>query len=251
MTVAATPFYLDWSFWAVFIASLALLLSQLPPIHVILKKAKIDFELYSKISITHKVGNPNLQLHMIINNIGGRKVRIKGIEAKIIRDGNEIAILPAQNFLQEPSDKNNVLLTSFPLNPNEEWGHIVNLLKFYGREEEKSYRESEGNIKSDLFGKRKLVEGEIKELIEADNENVQPFITFFNDRFIWLSGEYELIIKVITDKDKSNIQKSYRFTLFEYYEQELRKITEEYKYGAGIYWDSATPQSVIVDIKEA
>ena len=38
--------------------------------------------------------------------------------------------LSAQNFLQEPSDKNAVLFTSFSLNPNEEWGHIVNLLKW-------------------------------------------------------------------------------------------------------------------------
>lgn len=250
MEVAITPFYLDWSFWAVFIAGLALLLSQLPPIHVLLKKVKIDFELYSKISITHKVGNPNLQIHIIINNIGGRKVRIKGIEAKIIRDENEIVTLPSQNFLQDPSDKNNVLFTSFALNPNEEWGHIVNLLKFFGREEEKSYRRLEGDLKSDIFGKRKLIKGEVKELIEADKEKVEPLITFFNENFIWFSGEYKLNIKVVTDKEDSNVEKSYGFTLFEYYEQELRKITEEYKFGTGIYWESKTPRSVILNIKE-
>lgn len=115
MEVATNPFYLNWSFWAVIVSIVALALSQLPPVHVLLKKAKIDFELYSKVSITHKVGNPNLQLHTIIRNVGGKKILIKGIRAKISRDGNELTTLPGQYFLQDPSDKNTVLLTTSPM----------------------------------------------------------------------------------------------------------------------------------------
>ena len=251
MEVTATPIYFDWPFWAFIVAFVALVLSQLPPIHILLKNAKIDFELYSKVSLSHKVGNPNLQIHIIINNIGGRKVRIRDIKANITRDGNKVADLPAQNFLQNPSDTNTVLFTSFSLIPNEEWGHIVNLLRFFGRDEEREYRELEGRIKSNIFEKRKQIQGELKELIEASPENVEPFHAFFNQRFIWVAGEYELKVKVITDNVEANTEKNYRFTVFEYYEKELRKITEEYKYGAGIYWDSSTPANVILDIKEA
>jgi len=78
----------------------AIFLSQLPPVLLWFKRAKLEIELYSKISITHKVGNPNLQLHLIINNIGGRKIRVKNITASIERDGNLVATLPAQNYLQ-------------------------------------------------------------------------------------------------------------------------------------------------------
>jgi hypothetical protein len=39
MQNVATPLYMDWSFWAVVVAFIAMLLSQLPPIHVLLKKA--------------------------------------------------------------------------------------------------------------------------------------------------------------------------------------------------------------------
>ncbi|MFH1094585.1 MAG: hypothetical protein V1739_10620 [Candidatus Omnitrophota bacterium] len=77
MTEASIPIYLNWSFWAVVIAGVALIFSQLPPIHLLLKKAKLDIELYSKIHITHKIGNPNLQIHLIINNVGGKVVKIK------------------------------------------------------------------------------------------------------------------------------------------------------------------------------
>ena len=54
-STASIPFYSDMGFWAVVVASVAILLSQIPPISLLLKKARIDFELYSKISLTHNV----------------------------------------------------------------------------------------------------------------------------------------------------------------------------------------------------
>ena len=77
------PFYCNWTFWAVFIAALALLLSQLPPIHMLLRRAKLEIEIYSRIHITHKLGNPNLQFHLIPNNVGGKTIKIKGITSTI------------------------------------------------------------------------------------------------------------------------------------------------------------------------
>src|SRR5690606_18603404 len=119
------PFYIDWAFWAVIVALAAVVLSQLPPVHIWFKRAKLDVELYSKIGITHKVGNPNLQLHLIINNIGGRKARIKDISVSIARDGSSLVELPAQNYLQNQNDKNTLLFTTFSLQPGEEWAHII------------------------------------------------------------------------------------------------------------------------------
>jgi len=46
-------FYQDWTFWAVLVAAIAIILSQIPPIHVLIKRAKLDMELYSRINITH------------------------------------------------------------------------------------------------------------------------------------------------------------------------------------------------------
>ena len=71
---ASIPIFSDWSFWAVIVAATAIVLSQIPPIHLLLKKAKIDLELHSRIVITHKVGNPNIVLPLIISNVGGRFV---------------------------------------------------------------------------------------------------------------------------------------------------------------------------------
>jgi len=246
-----TPLYLDWSFWAVVIAAIAVLLSQLPPVYVWFRKAKLDLELYSKISITHKVGNPNLQIHLIINNVGGRKIRIKDISASITRDGSSVATLPAQNYLQNQNDESTLLFTTFSLKPNGEWAHIVNLLNFFDRDDENAYRTMEANMLADFRQKRDAAVEEPKAPIEIDNALVQPFHDFLNNHFIWNAGEFQLTVNVSTDQDKANVTKSYRFTVFESHTGQLKAITEHYKYGGGIWWDPNIPASVILEIKEA
>lgn len=135
----------DWKFWSALIAFLALILSQLPPIHILVRRAKLDLEVYSRIMITHKVGNPNLQIHLILRNVGGRTIRVKKMYAKISRDDNSVMHLPAQNYVASPKDNQLVLLTSFDLKPRTEWSHLVNFLNYFDRNEEKLYREAQIN----------------------------------------------------------------------------------------------------------
>lgn len=91
------PLYLDWSFWAVVVAAIAIVLSQLPRVHLWFRRARLDIEPYSRIHITHRVGNPSIQLHLIIGNVGGRMVKIKGLSVRVDRDGKDVATLPAQS----------------------------------------------------------------------------------------------------------------------------------------------------------
>lgn len=244
------PFYCNWTFWAVFIAALALFLSQLPPIHMLLKRAKLEIELYSRIHITHKLGNPNLQIHLIMNNVGGKTIKIKGITSTIKRDGNQIAILPAQNYLQNPNDKTTLLFTRILLKPKEEWAHIINFLNYFSRSDEKKYRDGESKLKADIFEKLKAPENKDK-FVEADAQYVPMFISMFDEKFIWRAGEYEMRIDVDTEPQKTKVVKSYRFTLFESDSEELCKFKDDYKYGDGIYWNSDKHPGIIVELREA
>lgn len=251
MGTTAIPLYLDWSFWAVMASAAAIILSQLPPIHILIKRAKIELELYSKISITHKVGNPNLQLHLIIGNIGGRKIRIKDLIATIERDGKPLITLPAQNYLQNQTDQNTVLFTTFSLKPGDEWAHIVNLLNFFNREEESEYRKLEAKMLSDFREKQSQHKEEPKTPIELDTSVVEPSRIFFDKHFIWRAGEYLLKVNIIADQDTANVTKTYRFTIFESHEEQLKAITEHFKFGGGIWWDPKIQTNVILEIKEA
>ena len=250
MTTANTPLYFDWSFWAVVVAGIAIVLSQLPPVLLWFRRARIDVEPYSRIHITHRVGNPNIQLHLILSNVGGRTVRVKGLSVGIERDGKGVARLPAQNYLQNPSDKTTVLFTSFPLGPKQEWAHIVNFLNYFSREDEKKYRSAESKLRDDILEKRKVLENK-DTLVEATEQLVSPFVAMFNEKFVWNPGEYKMAISVITSSDRANITKSYRFTLFESDSGDLSKAKDDYRYGDGINWDSGKYPGVIVQITEA
>lgn len=248
--MAQTPFYLDWTFWAVVVAFLALVLSQLPPIHIMLRRAKLDVEAYSRIHLTHKIGNPNAQLHLIISNVGGQEVKVKSIVLHFKRGDEDSFTLPAQNYLQAPGDKDTVLLTSFKLKPKDEWAHIVNFLNFFSRTDEKAFRQIESNLKSDIFEKMEIPENKDK-VVEATSSNVQPVIEFFQHRFRWAHGEYEIALEIQTEPQRASVLKRYRVTLFESDSTELRSYADDYKIGAGVYWDIARHTGLILPLTEA
>jgi hypothetical protein len=177
----------DWKFWSVVIALFALVLSQLPPIHILMRRAKLDLEVYSRVFITHKVGNPNLQVHIILRNVGGRVIRVRRMNANVSRDSESIMNLPAQTFVASPKDNQLILLTSFDLKPETEWSHLVSFLNYFDRSEEKVYREAEIKLKNEIFRQREEF-GE-KHFAIAANEIVEPFNILFDKKFNWLAGE--------------------------------------------------------------
>jgi hypothetical protein len=247
--VAQVPFYMDWTFWAVVVSIAALVLSQLPPIHILLRRARLEVEAYSKIHLTHKVGNPNAQLHLIISNSGGREVRVKAVLLHFQRGDEDRFTLPAQNYLPAPDSKGNVLLTSFRLKPRDEWAHIVNFLQVFSRQEEKEYRAMESDIRNDIFSKREHVDENT--IVEAEATHVQPFTAFFDRKFRWLPGEYELTLQIVTKPERAGLTKKYRVTIFESDSTELRDYTNDYKYGAGIFYEDARHVGIIVPLVEA
>lgn len=249
--IPAVPLYLDWSFWAVFVALLALILSQIPPLHVLLRRAKLDLEAYSKVSITHKIGNPNLQLHLMLSNVGGRKIRVKSIHVEVAQDNLAPVRLPAQNYLQNQNDKDTLLFTTFSLSPGEEWAHIVNFLNFFGRDDEQEYQRIEGLMLADFRARRSEIDESKKELLQHPQEFEAAAMTFFDRHFMWNAGEYTMKVVVKTDSTAANIEKFYRFTIFESHNASLRAISDYFKYGGGLWWNPDLPTSVILDVKDA
>ena len=248
--MAQTPFYFDWTFWAVVFSFLALALSQLPPIHVMFRRAKLDVEAYSRIHLTHRVGNPNAQLHLIVSNVGGREVKVKSIVLHFKRGNDDQFTLPAQNYLQAPGDKDTVLLTSFKLKPKDEWAHIVTFLNFFSRTDEKAFRQIESNLKNDIFEKKELPANKDK-IVEAAPGNIQPVIEFFQHKFRWEPGEYEITLEIKTEPQHATVLKCYRVTLFESDSAELLSYAEDYKVGAGVYWHIERHTGLILPLTEA
>ena len=244
------PFYLDWTFWSTLVALIAIVLSQLPPIHLLLRPKRIEVEVNSRIHITHKVGNPNVGLHVSIKNGGGRELRIRSIGLHISRDGKQLMSMPAQNYFEKINDPTSTLFVPFSLKPNEYWSHVVNFLNFFERSTDKLYRESETALKNHIYESLKEVGEENKKPVKADEALVKPFTKLFERLFIWEPSEYIVELTVVTDPKSAMYAKKYRFTIYESDTEELKKYVNDYPYGAGIYYNNETHTGIAAPLSE-
>ncbi|WP_321899711.1 hypothetical protein [Paraburkholderia heleia] len=236
--VAAVPYYRDWTFWSFAVALVALAFSTAPYLWRWLRPPKLEVELYDQIALSHKVGNPTLQAHFIVRNVGGREARVSSVTATLRRDGGAEYILPARTYLTAPSTPA-LLFTPFTLGPHGEWAQITNFFAGWDRETQQHYRELEYALKSNILQKlRQRAPGDNRN-IAADAAVVTPLIAMFerNDKR-WLPGQYELTLRVATTVPRVKAMLRYRFTVFESDSEELRKLTEDYQSGAGIYFDN-------------
>lgn len=240
----------DWQFWTAVFAFVAIVLSQLPPFRLWFRPNKLDVEVHSRITVTHKVGNPNVTLYVSIANTGGRDLKVSSISVGIKRDGQPVIGLPAQSYFETTSSREAVLFVPFTLKPNETWGHPTNFYREWDRPTEKLYRESESNLRNRIREKLEARPEDDKKAVVAEDEYLEPFHRLFEAMFIWRPGEYVAELDVQTKQAASSFKKSYRFTLFESDSNELLSHTDDYKYGGGLNYNVDRHVGVFVPITE-
>lgn len=251
MAAPSMPFYLDWTFWAAMWALVAIILSQIPPIHILLRPKRLDVEVHSRIGITHKVGNPNVSIVVSVRNTGGRELRIRALRLNITRDGKPLLTLPAQNYFETPSSTSSVLFVPFSLKPGDTWVHSVTFLNFFDRLTEKQYREILSALDADIRRKISARPPENDKIaVVAESALVQPFKDLFEKFFVWQPGEYVADMQVDAEPGSASYSKKYRFTLYESDTAELRGHTEDYKFGGGLTYNVERHAGVSVPLSE-
>lgn len=244
------PLYLDWTFWAVIVALLAIILSQLPPVHILLRPKRLEVEVHSRIQVTHQVGNPNVGLYVSIGNTGGRELRIRRLQLDISRDGKSLGTLPAQNYFETPSSQSSVLFVPFSLKPGEHWGHAVNFLNFFDRQTEKLYRESQSALEADIRRKLDARPKGDEQVVVAEQTLIAPFAALFDRLFVWEPGEYVFSLSVNAEPGSASYTRKYRFTLYESDTVALKKHAEDYQHGGGITYNVPRHIGVFVPLAE-
>ncbi|HVW51410.1 MAG TPA: hypothetical protein VHC91_13595 [Trinickia sp.] len=238
--VFTPPVYSDWTFWSSAIAFVALSFSVGPLIWKWLRPPKLELELYDRVALTHKVGNPNLQAHLIIRNVGGREARISSVTASVARDGGAPYVLPARNYLPSaPATGQTLAFSPFTVKTGDQWANVVNFIAPWGRENEQRYRGLHHALREHINQRLEQREPGNRQAIIADDALVAPLIAMYegnNNR--WRPGQYELVVKVTTTSKRVQVEQRYRFSVFEADAEELRKLTDEYEMGFGIYLNS-------------
>jgi len=244
------PFYLDWTFWAVVVSLLAIVLSQLPPVHLLLRPRRLDVEVNSRIQVTHHVGNPNFSLFVSIGNTGGCELRVRRLRIEVWRDGMSLGMFPAQNYFETPSSQSSVLFVPFSLKPGEHWSHAVSFLNFFDRQTEKSYRENQFALNADISRKIEARPKSDEKAVIAEQSLVAPFLQLFNKLFNLEPGEYVFSLSVDADPGSASYTKKYRFTMYESDTAELKRHTDDYKFGGGISYNVQRHVGVFVPLSE-
>jgi hypothetical protein len=242
-------FYADPKIWSVCIAGVALILSQFPPVHKMFRKGKLELDVYEKAHLTHSLGNPNLQFHLIINNVGGQKVTVEGIESELVFESQQPRKIKAQNFIKSDESNGQVLLTKFKINSGEEWAHLTNFFNDFSKAEEK---ESKTFIKKtrDEITEKFRTKPQNQDMVEISEPLVASIKSFFDKKFIWEAGEYSIKISIKCSDKSQNVSKNLRFTLFESDSDELREYTEKFKYGESVVYPSKRDVGIITSLKE-
>ena len=231
----------------------ALVLSQLPPLRVLLKPSRLVVEVHSRMSVGHFMGNANVSLVLGLTDSGGRDIRVRQIAMKLVRGERELLSMRGMSYFETPSSKASVLLIPFSLNPGESWSHSVNFVRIFERDREQWMRANISALREDLSAR--LAErdrdpnADKNVLVEVNPALVSPFIALFNEIFIWTPGEYSFELSVETSQ--KSFKSTYRFTLFESDSADLRKQTNDYKHGGGISWTHEHHGPVSVPIIEA
>jgi hypothetical protein len=243
----SVPFYLELEFWSIMIASIAIILSQVSPVKLWFKKAKLEIDTYESIWISHHVGNPIVQINLILKNIGGRKISINKIFIDIFRDGEKISTLPLKNYLDKLNDTSYLQFGKFELEPNKEWNHGAKFLNFFSREDSKKYKEAERNIKNEI--EKLKVPTDQNKIIKADQSFTKPFIELFDKHFQWKDGNYSLNLHIKTEDNTANIVKTIKFTIFESLKEEFESDKIRYESGDRIFWYSDNYNGEWIDIE--
>lgn len=243
------PFYEDWTFWGAILALAAIVLSQLPPLHVLLKRRALEVEVFNHVLVNHRVGVPHAQLHLIVRNTGGRTLKVTGLELTFEREGHPPFTLPGRGYFVIPSDREAVLLTTFTLQPGSEWGHIVNFFRPPPRAEERQQRQLESNLRADIVNKRALLK-DPKVNVAGDDANVRPLVDMARARFPWQPGEYTVTVRVTTEPAARIAAMKYRVVIFESDAEELREYTNGYEYGWGFIFPAVDQPGVVLAISK-
>jgi hypothetical protein len=227
--------YQDWQFWTVIVSALALAISLLPYAKVMLKKGKLQIEKHRSFFITHRVGSPNINLHLTFKNIGGATVTIKSVKLVVTKDKLETFELVGNGYLIQPNDQYFALLTPFDLKSNNTWSHTVNFHEFWSRKKQQKYRNLESRIRDHIQSELRSNPPEPGHLVQAAEEDVQDISELFEENYRWESGEYEVKIIILDGDNKHISNEQFTFTLFESEADEFLSYKDDLKYGYGVY----------------
>lgn len=249
--------------WKVFIAFLALILSQLPPVRQMLKGKNLRMAVAKVASFQHTFGNTNIILWIDLENIGGRTITISLINCSLSRQGQIIQTLTAGAYLlTESLDKEKPIQippSEIALKQGERWSGYIQFWddKAWTKGIESRIKSLISKARDDINSKVTLQNKQMagtpppdRPLVEVSPHLVQEINGIVKSLQKIDIGDYELSVAVYETIDRPPL-KILRFdlTIFDTDFHEIFEDTEDYKYGFGIHLPSRKLKSVAISMR--
>jgi len=209
------------SVFSVFIALVALVLSQLPPLKYLLRKRQIIITTPDFFKLNHAWGNATIWMFLAIHNRGGRDVTIARIHCLMTNSDEFHLDLPSQTYMAGGTQE--LQLGWISLKPEEHWSETVGFWKVWSEAEERKANQILSKIRTNMRSQQPSPTVEAEALAEARS--------VFENKFKLDEGSYQLFISALSESGEVITVRGFDFTLFESDIQNLRALIDHYKTG--------------------
>ncbi len=243
--------FLSVDYLGVYVAALAIFLSQIPPLYELCQKAKPKISVNNMLALSHFLGRPELYLPITITNDGSKTFTVEKVICELEHiDHTEskttwtMRAVSYSNKARNPLDSSN---NSLPLGrlrllPNHYWSEVIECSVTPTNKQIQEERKIQGNMY--LFAQTwdKNNGGGHREFNQKDWSTA---IDIFNETFNLEAGEYKFNLTVTTSDNIPINSEPYYFTLTAADIKTLSQQKDDYKFGFGVLYPSSSIWSVV------
>lgn len=205
----------DPKMWSVFVAFLALILSQFPPIRELIKGVRVNINIPEHFLLQHYLGAIQTNLFVEIYNTGGKTITISKLDCFISDMEGKSWHIPGRSYFsrQPPPQQGTTwpefLLGSIRLKPGESWNENTRCYRLWTESEEEEVNNIVLGIQESIY--RKLPS---PIFVDAEEKVVEKAKSFFRQKFDLHKGNYKFFIAALSSNNSILVVQGYDFTLF-------------------------------------
>lgn len=232
--------FLKPDFLAVYVALIALVLSQLPPLYTITQKPKLKIDFSDYVVITHLLGRTSTLVPISISNTGNGSSLISKVDCSLTTaTGSVISFVASDYATYQPVpgvSQSTVFrpIGSVLLKSDERWTEVISCVELPTSGE----LELASNIVGEWTDYFALItqrpDFNPQQRYEFPPESVQRATDAMRDRFGLEVGEYTITIRLSDEDGKTILEQSSKLIISQSDVDRLLSHSEQYKFGIGI-----------------
>lgn len=231
-------------FYGVAIAAIALLVSLLPPVLNLVKGTSVEISIASTALLTtHAIGYPGFNIHIGVENIGGRSSTIRQFGCNLTHVETSrnwpmevyVSLSPSSNSLGQPDFHP---LGWISIKAGEVWSGVVrceSLLSDADRVRTDRIIEKFGQSIQRQLASRVF---QTSEPARVPDNLTNEAISLFDKRFGLLAGTYKITMTAVLAQSEADVAATRHFEVAPFAIDQLRRIRDDFPFGAGIFYSS-------------